>query len=159
MNRFVAFGMPVVLSAGLLVGCGSSDGSDDEPDPYEDARQLCVDLTNGYRDQVGVPHLSRNTAKESCVDSQCESDSQGGQAHGAFGQCGEHAQNECPGWPSEDIEGSVKKCLQMMFDEGPGEPYSAHGHYINMTSTKYSKVACGFYVTKSGKLWVIQDFY
>jgi hypothetical protein len=47
----------------------------------------------------------------------------------------------------------------MMFDEGPGEPYSAHGHYINMTSTSYSQVACGFYVTSDGSVWIVQNFY
>jgi hypothetical protein len=46
----------------------------------------------------------------------------------------------------------------MMWDEGPGEPFSAHGHYINMSNTRYSEVACGFYETPDGKLWSVQNF-
>ena len=43
-------------------------------------------------------------------------------------------------------------------DEGPGTDFSTHGHYINMSSTKYSAVACGFYQTPGGKFWAVQDF-
>ena len=46
----------------------------------------------------------------------------------------------------------------MMFDEGPG-PGSAHGHYTNMTNAKYGSVTCGFFVTSSGKVWMVQNFY
>jgi len=46
----------------------------------------------------------------------------------------------------------------MMFDEGPGEPYSAHGHYINMTNPAHSRVACGFYQGPDGRWWAVQDF-
>jgi hypothetical protein len=45
-----------------------------------------------------------------------------------------------------------------MWDEGPGEPYSAHGHYINMTNSSYSMVACGFYETADGSFWSVQNF-
>jgi hypothetical protein len=76
--------------------------------------------------------------------------------HGAFGQCEEHAQNECPGWPS--IVDVIEGCLQLMWDEGPGEPYSAHGHYINMTDAAYSEGACGFHTTPEGAVWAVQDF-
>ena len=43
-------------------------------------------------------------------------------------------------------------------DDGPGEPYSEHGHYINMTNTAYTEVACGFYTTPDGAVWAVQDF-
>ena len=49
-------------------------------------------------------------------------------------------------------------CLDMMWAEGPGADFATHGHYINMSSTKYSKVACGFYTMASGKVWSVQDF-
>lgn len=84
-------------------------------------------------------------------------DSQSGQAHGAFGQCGEWAQNECPGWPGPP-GGMITDCLQMMWDEGPGADFNTHGHYINMSSQQYTQVACGFYVTPSGDVWAIQNF-
>jgi hypothetical protein len=78
-------------------------------------------------------------------------------AHGAFGQCGEFAQNECPGWPAP-AEKMITGCLKAMWDEGPGDFNSGHGHYINMSSTKYALVACGFYTTPSGDIWSVQDF-
>lgn len=75
-----------------------------------------------------------------------------GRAHGAFGQCGELAQNECPGWagPPADMIGD---CLQLMWDEGPGG-----GHYDNMASEGYSEAACGFYQLSDGDVWAVQNF-
>ena len=52
----------------------------------------------------------------------------------------------------------IERCLQMMFDEGPGEG-SAHGHYNNIVSTKYTSVACGFHQQADGSVWVVQNFY
>ena len=45
-----------------------------------------------------------------------------------------------------------------MWDEGPGEPFVEHGHYINMTNPDHSMVACGFYETPSGDVWSVQNF-
>jgi hypothetical protein len=45
-----------------------------------------------------------------------------------------------------------------MWAEGPGADFQTHGHYINMSSTKYTKVACGFYETPTGSVWAVQDF-
>jgi len=119
--------------------------------------QLCVDTINQYRSSLGLPPYARWTEAEECADSEARSDSQTGEAHGAFPQCGESAQNECPHWPGPP-ESVVAPCLQQMFDEGPGN-YADHGHYINMTNRQYKSVSCGFYVTASGSVWVIQDFY
>jgi len=47
--------------------------------------------------------------------------------------------------------------LQIVQDEGPGEPFWEHGHYINMSSTPYSKVACGFYTTPGGFICAVQN--
>ena len=121
-------------------------------------QQLCVDTINQYRATLSLPPLTRWTEKESCSDGEAKSDSITGQAHGAFGTCQEMAQNECPNWPLP-IEKQILGCLQMMWDEGPGEPYSEHGHYINMTNPKYTQVACGFAVTADGKkFWSVQNF-
>jgi hypothetical protein len=46
----------------------------------------------------------------------------------------------------------------MMFAEGPGAG-PAHGHYVNMTDTKYRGVACGITTLPNGQLWVVQNFY
>ena len=41
---------------------------------------------------------------------------------------------------------------------GPGEPFSEHGHYINMTRASFSMVACGFYEAGGSKVWAVQNF-
>ena len=48
-------------------------------------------------------------------------------------------------------------CLAMMFAEGPGEAYSAHGHHINMTNAEHHSMACGFYET-NGHVWLVQNY-
>jgi len=57
------------------------------------------------------------------------------------------------------ITDGTGSCLQQMWNEGPGADFQAHGHYINMSSTKYTKVACGFYKTSNGSIWAVQDFH
>ena len=56
------------------------------------------------------------------------------------------------------MQQSLDGCLQMMWNEGPGADFNTHGHYINMSSTKYTKVFCGFYDLGNGKFWSVQDF-
>ena len=122
-----------------------------------DASQLCVDTINQYRASIGMGPLQRWTDKEACAENQGLADSRSGTAHSAFGQCTEWAQNECPNWPGPP-EAMIPNCLALMWAEGPGEPYSAHGHYINMTNPAYTKVACGFAVLSNGRVWAVQDF-
>jgi Cysteine-rich secretory protein family len=125
--------------------------------PLESARQLCVQRTNEYRARVGVGPVVRRPDAEACGDAQARADGAARTAHGAFQQCRERAQNECPGWDGtpEDV---VNRCMAMMFSEGPGSGPS-HGHYVNMTDTKYHGVSCGFATAPNGQLWVVQDFY
>lgn len=155
--------MPWLLAFTALA-CGSADdskvdgdGPTDGSDTYAADRQACVDRINGFRATLDLPPLARWTEQETCTDTQAASDSQTGQAHGKFGACKEAAQNECPGWGS--VGDTIQDCLQSMWDEGPGEPYSEHGHYINMSSSDYTKVACGFHETADGKVWAIQNFH
>jgi hypothetical protein len=122
-----------------------------------DASQVCVDIINQYRASIGRPALERWTAAEECVEDQGFADMQSGTPHSAFGQCGEWAQNECPGWPGPPGQ-MIDDCLAAMWAEGPGEPYSQHGHYINMANPNYTRVACGFAVRSDGRVWAIQDF-
>ncbi len=122
-----------------------------------DPAQLCVDTINQYRASIGLGPLARWSGAEACVEDQGFADSQSGTPHSAFGQCSEWAQNECPNWPGPP-ESMIGSCLALMWAEGPGEPYSAHGHYINMTNPGYSKVACGFAVLSNGRVWAVQDF-
>lgn len=145
----------------VVAGCGSSSSGD--PDGGGGgggdgtAEQLCVDTINQYRAKLGLPAYQRWNAEESCADGQAKSDSETQKAHGAFGQCTENAQNECPGWPGPPST-MIPQCLAMMWAEGPGADFSAHGHYINMSSTKYTEVACGFSTLADGSVWAVQDF-
>jgi len=118
-------------------------------------RSPCVDRINDFRATEGIAPLKRWVEAEACSDNQSKADSTSG-AHANFGDCGESAQNTCPGWPStDDVIGG---CLQAMWDEGPGEPFSEHGHYINMSNPNYTQVACGFYEMPDGKIWANQNF-
>src|SRR4051812_50148352 len=100
----------MVLAAPLVAACGGGSGSGGagaagaggssaDGAPADDPAQLCVDTINMYRATLSLTPYKRWTAEESCAGDQALSDSDSGSAHGAFGMCGEHAQNECPGWP------------------------------------------------------------
>lgn len=128
-------------------------------DPHAD----CVIRINQFRCECQhLPPLMRWTAGEACADQMAMYDAThtADGAHAAFraGICaGGYGQNECPGWPS--VESTISGCLQQMWDEGPGDFYGppAHGHYINMSSTSFSMVACGFY-SGSGGVYAVQNF-
>jgi hypothetical protein len=121
------------------------------PPPPTGAAADCVDAINAYRATLGLAPYARWTQEESCADGQALSDSKTGKAHGAFTQCGEHAQDECPGWPGPS-DAMIPKCLAAMWAEGPGG-----GHYENMRG-KYTQVACGFATLPNGSVWAVQDF-
>jgi hypothetical protein len=121
-----------------------------------DPAQDCVERINQFRWECQcLPPLARWADAETCSDEQSAADQVTGAAHGNFGMCGEYAQNTCPNWGSE--QDVVSGCLQAMWDEGPGEPFEAHGHYINMSNTDYAKVACGFSASGAG-VWANQNF-
>lgn len=143
-------------TGGNGTGGSGSGGTGTSNDPLAAKRQQCLDKINKLRDTLGLPHY-KLWNKGACADSQAKNDKQSGQAHGAFGKCGEHAQNECPGWPISKISSASGSCLDMMWAEGPGADFQAHGHYINMSSTQYTMVACGFSAA-SGSVWAVQDF-
>jgi hypothetical protein len=137
--------------AGADAGTPAADGGGAPPPPPAGAAQDCVDAINGYRATLGLAPYARWNQEESCADGQALSDSKSGTAHGAFTQCGEHAQNECPGWPGPS-DAMIPKCLAAMWAEGPGG-----GHYENMRG-KYTQVACGFTTLANGSVWAVQDF-
>lgn len=134
----------------------TSTTSGNPQDPWEAARQICVDTINMYRATIGLPPYERWFDAETCSDGEAQSDGQTGTPHGAFGMCDEFAQNECPGWPAP-AEQSLPGCLAQMWAEGPGEDFNMHGHYLNMASESYSRVACGF-AEGQGGLWMVQNF-
>ena len=119
---------------------------------------------NQFRACVCLPPLARWNDGENCADMDAAYDP-AHSAHAGFiaGICTPegNAQDECPGYSSETQV--VILCIQQMFDEGPpptadctGDCYQMHGHYINMTNTRYTKIACGI-ATVSGKVTAVQD--
>ncbi|MEZ4295619.1 MAG: hypothetical protein R3B70_11635 [Polyangiaceae bacterium] len=153
-----AFALTVAVAV-AGTGCDGNSGVIDsgEPNPYDEAAELCVDAINDHRASVGLAPYSRWLDAEDCSNGQAKSDAATGAAHGAFGTCGESAQNECPGWAGPP-EAMIGDCLSLMWSEGPGDDFTTHGHYINMTSTAYTTVSCGFFVTESGAVWSVQNF-
>jgi hypothetical protein len=147
---------------------GQSSGSADITDPadaqdlYAQERIDCVDKINEYRATEGLPPYERWVDGEGCADDQAAYDMASGSAHDGFQDkiCSDadpRAQNECPGYRS--LNSVLTTCLSQMWAEGPGEPFSEHGHYINMSSTRYSKVACGFAANSSNSsIWAVQNF-
>lgn len=130
----------------------------DESDEIDvEVEQTCVDIINDYRATIGLFPLDRWYEAEVCSSEQAQSDAETNTPHGAFGQCGEFAQNECPNWPGPP-ESMIGPCLAAMWAEGPGEDYALHGHYLNMTNPSYTKVACGFFIKDDGRVWAIQNF-
>jgi len=133
-------------------------------DPHAD----CVARVNQFRACACLEPLPRNTAAEDCANQQAQHDSETGTAHSGFTDniCSPRgsAQNECPGYGS--VEQTISRCVQSMFNEGPpptnpcnGSCYQTYGHFINMTNTRYTSVACGFYTTADGQVWQVQNYF
>ena len=110
---------------------------------------------SGITRVCALPSPSPCLLRRAC-DAEAASDGMTGTAHGAFGMCGEGAQNECPGWPGPPAS-MITGCLELMWNEGPGDDFATHGHYINMSNTGYTRVACGFAEANDG-VWSVQNF-
>jgi len=169
-------GMGGSTGAGGGAGTGGSAGPCDggplatpipncSPEPLPstgDVHGDCVARINQFRWECQcLPPLPRWVDGEDCTDSNAQYDSVNG-VHASFSAipCGSggRAQNECPGWPSNDAV--ITGCLQAMWEEGPedGNPNTVNGHYESMASTSYTRVACGFFTTPSGSVWGVQNF-
>ena len=136
----------------------SGSGGSGSVDPYAAARQTCVDRVNTLRATKGLGPIPRLPSAEACADGQAKKDSESGVAHSAFGDCVNQvqgwtgaAQNECPGYGS--VASTLSSCIDQMWAEGPGG-----GHYDNMVGDS-DFIACGFYTTPAGKVWMLQDFW
>jgi hypothetical protein len=133
-----------------------------------DIHQDCVARINQFRTQCAcLPALARWTDGEACADQMAEYDAMQDTAHAGFEakicSSGQGGQNECPAYASNSQV--ISLCFQQMWSEGPGtqdpcdgQCFEDHGHFINMTTTSMTKVACGFYTTSSGKVWAVQNF-
>ncbi len=148
-------------AAQTLANPDVTDTSSSQSGSWNGLRQACLDFTNAKRASLALDPLTQWATADSCSDKQALNDQTANAAHSHFGSCDERSQNTCPGWPAgsdfASQKGSLESCLQMMWDEGPGEPYSAHGHYINMSNASYTKLTCGFSL-QNGSLWVNMDF-
>ena len=133
------------------------EGCEPEPlpstgNPYKD----CVRRINQLRWECQcLPPLERWNGGESCADQMASYDAQYSTPHKGFndGICSPTgmAQNECPDYNSWNHV--IDTCFQQMWNEGPGQDYQQHGHYLAMSSTSYTKVACG-----AGGDWYVQNF-
>jgi hypothetical protein len=125
----------------------------------------CVARVNQFRACVCLPPLGRWTGGEACADQDAAYDPSHTPHAGFIAKiCSPegYAQDECPAWPSETSV--VSGCLQQMFDEGPppttsctGSCFETYGHFINMTNTSYTMVACGI-ATVNGQITAVQNF-
>ena len=128
------------------------------PAPFApDSGQQCVNNVNEHRATQGLPALQRWALTETCAASQARDGAATGQPHGAFGRCSEQGQNVCPAWPGPESQ-MIAPCIQSMWDEGPGADFAAHGHYLNLASARFTRVACGLYTAPSGQVSLVQDF-
>jgi hypothetical protein len=128
----------------------------------------CVARVNQFRACACLPPLQRWMDGEACANQDASYDAmnQSMGAHAGFKAkicAAGNAQDECPGWRSNDQV--ISGCLQQMFNEGPpptnpctGTCYEQHGHFINMTNTRYTMVACGYYTASNGQIWAVQNF-
>lgn len=144
---------------------GTGTAGSNPGDPFDQYRTLCVNTVNMYRATKGLPPLDRWTSAESCVDSECSVDGMANSPHKAFSSgmsCGANGQNECPGYGT-NYASSLPQCLgQMWAEKDKAEcagcetcdfpynnctncPFQPCGHYLNMKSKKFTKVACGFW--------------
>ena len=139
-------------SAGSAASPASGTLTGDGAASYSAASSRCVDTINRYRSTLGLAPYKRWSSAEACADGQAKSDALSKSAHGAFGKCNEHAQNECPGYSGAPDQ-MIDRCLAAMWKEGPGG-----GHYENMRDGEYTEVACGFYLGADGKTWAVQNF-
>jgi hypothetical protein len=171
-------------SGGANAGSGAAgSGSGISPDDIAMLRQVCVDEINMYRAMLpSLKPLKRATAaQETCSDSGAQMDGDSGEAHGSAraGLCtkvGLGSEDTCPGWGVGGFSGNatitdaLKQCLKQMWAEG--EPpvsramcvqdlsgcFEKYGHYLNMSDSGVSSVACSFYKMKNGEYWMNQDF-
>lgn len=145
--------------------------------PAKSWRENCLDTINAYRATEGAAPLTLAAdSLQTCTDKQAAADMEAGSAHGHFGNCHEMAQNTGPDiktkWQGTDATQIAYYYSAMMWedekalvtsgerDPNKSEDYSYIGHYLNMRSTKYSKVACGFAISSDGETaWFNMNFY
>lgn len=121
----------------------------------------CVARINQFRWECQcLPPLDRWVEGEDCADQMAEYDAMLDEAHAGIRakicEPSNAGQNECLNYgPSFGI---IDFCFQQMWDEGPGEDFQVHGHYLNMSDPDSNRVACGVYVAPNGDVTSVQNF-
>ncbi|HEU5074918.1 MAG TPA: CAP domain-containing protein [Polyangiaceae bacterium] len=121
----------------------------------------CVARINQFRWECQcLPPLERWLEAEDCADQMAEYDAGLDEAHAGIRaeicEPSNAAQNECLNYgPSFGI---IDFCFQQMWDEGPGEDFQVHGHYLNMSDPTSTRVGCGIYVAPNGDVTSVQNF-
>jgi len=153
-------------------------------DGFSAARTACINEINRLRatQHLAAYTIVNTDSINMCVDMQATSDETNNTPHGAWmaaegSACDGNGQNECEGY-GVDAAGIVA-CLDSMWNE-QNQPNCAGcvgctqfggacpncdfygmnggtcGHYVNMSATYFTQVACGF-SAKGG--WAAQNFY
>jgi hypothetical protein len=153
----------------------SDKGTLDNAFINEGWREDCLAKINEYRATENLPpYTLASEEKQTCADKQSADDLKSGKAHGHFGDCGEWAQNSGPNFSAsfqKNASAVADYYLEMMWNEKKlvesGEAdlnsdadFTKIGHYKNMHSTSYTKVACGITLSADGKTgWFNVDFF
>ena len=133
-------------------------------------REDCLAKINEYRATENLKPLTlASEEKQTCADKQSADDLASNEAHGHFGDCGEFAQNSGPNFSGnfqKNASAVVEYYLKMMWEDEKAKAeqgvteYAQIGHYLNMKSTSYTKVACGIALSADGKKgWFNVDFF
>jgi hypothetical protein len=153
-------------------------------DGFSAARTACINEINRLRatQSLAAYTLSNTDTVNTCVDAQATSDEAANSAHQAWiaaegSTCDGNAQDECLGGATDPA--GIVSCLDSMWAE-QNQPnctgcvgcmqfggacancdfYGMNGpecgHYVNMSATYFTSVACGF--STSGD-WAAQNFY
>ena len=133
-------------------------------------REDCLAKINEYRATENLKPLTlASEEKQTCADKQSADDLASNEAHGHFGDCGEFAQNSGPNFSGnfqKNASAVAEYYLKMMWEDEKAKAeqgvteYAQIGHYLNMKSTSYTKVACGIALSADGKKgWFNVDFF
>lgn len=151
-------------AGGGTTTCTPAPDCKPEPPDTGDFHEDCVARINQFRACLCLTPLTRNTEGEGCASEQAQYDYENDSYHAGIRakicspeRLNNAAQNECPGYPS--VASTIGLCNQQMFDEGFCEDFEACGHYINMMDPDTESVACGYYETPSGDVWMVENFY
>lgn len=169
-----AGGRGTTSSTATTTSTGSTTSSNTN-DPFDAARQACVDRINELRATKGLAPYARWSAVEACVDEEVTHDETVGIAHDAFfnGACsGAGGQGECMG--TAQTPDGIRQCLDAMWGEkdqpGCGGcdscpfaqscadcAFQGCGHYMAMSAKTFTQAACGF-SSAPGKSWSAIDY-